>query len=494
MRLASRLALGLALLMPLSGHAQDVTAASAQSIQDRLQAWLASLFGSIAAPGLLAPTVTPEDDHYRLTLPLPGLVGDNTASARLVPLEHDRWRLDNIQVPASMHYNLHLPKLAGPDAGGSVAVSIALGGQDSHALIDPTLSSRSELDLDVRNFTSRSDGATMHQEQRSGRYRATVSLQPAQDGRLDFDESATITNWSSTSAFAGKPAMTFGADRLSMTGRIAGLDRGQAGVLLSAVSGLIATLPTKAATGAGPEQLSSAERAELHRLVEGLRGIFTSLHLAETADGLHFTLAGTGAATIGHMRFGMGGSAPQGLMRTWLDITLDGITVADLPPQDAGLVPHHVELRPVLAGIPADAVMKLALEATEPNANPLLAKAEALALLTTPGVTLGLDRLGFDIGPAEVQGTGHLRVTGPMQYQGEAHLTATGLDALIDRARDDPTQQQAIPVLIMLRGFARQEGDHLVWNVVAKDGAVSVNGIALMQPHGHDGEPHPPRR
>jgi Uncharacterized protein conserved in bacteria (DUF2125) len=497
MRPAFRLALGLALLMPLSGHAQDITAASAQSIQDQLHAWLAGLLGSAMDPALLTPAVTAEDDHYRLTLPIPGLVGDTTASAKLLPLDHDRWRLQDIKVPPSMHYNVHWPKLAGPEAGGSVAVSIALGSQDAHALIDPALNSRSELDLDLRDLSSRTDGAKMHQQQRIGRYSLTASLQPAQNGRLDLDQSATLTDWSSTTQITGKPPIAFGADRLSMSGRIAGLDRHQAGVLLSAVSGLIATLPANAA-GTALDHLNPAERAALHRMVEGLRGIFTSLRGEETADGLHFTMAGKGETRIRHLRFGIGGNAPQGLMHVWLDIAFDGLGIADLPPQTAALVPHHVVLRPSLGGVPADAVMKLALEATEPDANQDQVAAEAEALLMANGVTLGLEKVDFDLGPADVQGTGHITVVGPMQYRGEAHVTATGLDALIDRAHGDPTLQQAIPVLIMLRGFAKPEGDHVVWNVVANGGTVTVNGIELVKPHGPEpgdkGVHHPPSR
>ena len=497
MRLSLRLALGLALLMPASGHAQDLTAASAQSLQDQMHAWLASLLGPGGNPASLTPTVTAADDHYQLTLAIPGLVGDDTASARLRPLDGGRWALDAIQLPASMQFNAHLPDTGG-SPGGATAFSLTLGSQQSHALVDPALNSRSELDIDLHNLLLRSDGPHAHQEQRIGEYRVSASLQPAQAGTLDFDQSATITGWSSLSQLEGKPAVTFGADRLSMSGRIAGLDRDQAGVLLTAASGLLATLPAKAAAQGAAAPLSPEERAALHQLVLGLRGIFTSVHGEETIDGLHVALAGMGEATINHVRFGVGGDAPHGLLHAWLDVTLDGLTVANLPPQAAGLVPHHVVLRPSLGGIPADALMKLALEATEPNANQAQVEAEAESLLTTGGATLGLEKLGFDVGPADVQGTGHVTVTGPMQYRGEAHLTATGLDALIDRAHGDPMLQRAIPMLIMLRGFAKPEGDHLVWNVLANDGEVTVNGIELVKPHGpgsgHDGEPHPPSR
>ncbi len=286
---------------------------------------------------------------------------------------------------------------------------------------------------------------------------------------------------------------------MHMTGRVIGLDRDHATLLFSAMSGLIATFPAKAAATEGKAPLTPAERAALRQLIQALQGLFTSVQAEETIEGLHVAIANTGEATIRRFRFGLGGEAPQGLLHTWLDIGLDGLAVADLPPEMAALIPRHVAVRPSLSGVSASGLTRLARDATEPDADPAHLEAEAAALFMQGGITVGLDSLAFDVGPAELQGTGQMQIVGPMDYEGHAHLTATGLDALIDRAHGDPTLQQAIPALIMLRGFARPEGDHLVWNVVASRGSVMVNGVAVMQPpdahrpHGGPREGRQPR-
>lgn len=481
MRLPPRLALGAALLLPpVSGHAQRVTAQTAQSIQSQLQSWIAGLLGPGAEAAKLTPTVVPEGDHYRLTLPIPGLVNEATATAKVRPLDHGRWGLDALQLPSSMYYNAHLPGPGGKPS--STAVRITLGSQHWNGVIDPALKSRSELTADVHDVQVHSVGPLERQDQRIKEDSLTASLQPGQNGRLDFQQSGTVTGWSTTATIQGKPAMSFGAERVSTTGRIVGLDRNQVSALASAVAELIRTLPPEIATDGPKPPLDPAARAALRQIVESLRGIFTSFQAEETFDGLHVALSGKGEATVHHARFGIGGSAPKGLLHTWIDLSVDGMTVPGVPPQYAGLVPQNLTLRPSVAGVPADIVMKLLLDATRPNANLALLRAEAQTLMNTPGATVALEKIGFNIGPTVVSGNGHLTVTGSNQYQGEAHLTATGFDALMKEAHENPTLQTAMPALIMLRGLAKPEGDRLVWNVVAAGGAVTVNGIELIKP------------
>jgi len=491
MRLAPRLAFGLALLLPLSGHAQGVSAESARSIWDQLHAWIAGLLGPSIDPALLTPKVVAQDDHYDLSLAIPGLVGDDTATARLLPLDHDRWSLQAIQFPANMHYNMRLPEPGPTPAMGSTAFTLTIGSQDSHALFDPSFNSRSELSLDLHGLTSRADGPQGRQEQHIGELRQELSLQPNAAGSLDFNQASTITAWSTVTQAQGKPALDLSADRITARGQIAGLSREQAGMLLSAASGLLATLPAKEAAQ-GKAKLSPAGHTALRQLVGSLRGIFTSMRGEDDIDGLHFQAAGMAEGSIRHIHIGMGGDAPNGMLHGWLDIAFDGLSIPTLPAEMASLMPNHVVLRPSLSGVPADAVMQLAMDATAPDANQAELTAEATTLVRK-GTTVALEKIGFEVGPAVVQGTGHLTVTGPDEYAGEAHLVATGFDALIDRARTDPTLQRGMAVLIMLRGYARSEGNHLVWNVEAQGGGVSVNGIPLIPPHeagaGHPGMP-----
>ena len=54
------------------------------------------------------------------------------------------------------------------------------------------------------------------------------------------------------------------------------------------------------------------------------------------------------------------------------------------------------------------------------------------------------------------------------------------------QARTNPDLQQALPVLIMLRGLAKPDGKKLVWDIVSDGPSVTVNGLDLSQLGGGD--------
>src|SRR6185312_4671855 len=190
-------------------------------------------------------------------------------------------------------------------------------------------------------------------------------------------------------------------------------------------------------------------RAALRSLIESLRDIITAITGKETIDGLHIAVAGQGEANVRQVRLALDGSAPDGMLRGWFEVGLDGIAVQDLPPNVASLVPTHVALRPSVAGVSLADLMTLALEATEPDADSALLVGDAEALLTHGGITLGLDSLDIDLGPATLRAHGQAVVTAVDEYQAEAHVTATGIDALMQQARGNPDLRQALPVLAM---------------------------------------------
>ena len=65
-------------------------------------------------------------------------------------------------------------------------------------------------------------------------------------------------------------------------------------------------------------------------------------------------------------------------------------------------------------------------------------------------------------------------------------MVAAGFDDLTVRARADPDLQQALPVLILLRGLAKPDGKRLVWDIVSDGPTVTVNGLDLSQLGGGD--------
>lgn len=477
-----RLALCLALLLPVGAAAQTIDQEAARTLQHNLQSWFASLFGPDLGAAEQKLRVTAEEDHFRVAQPFADAAAGDEISADVRPLEGGRWSVDAFRFPAASYFTLQMPEPGEPQ-GSKIPTDFALriGTQDSHAVLDPALVGPSRLDLDLGNVGLVIDSARQHQEQHIDRYVVQTTLAP-DDGRMDLVEEGTITGWRTASRVGDKPVMAFGADRIQMDGRMDGIDRDDAAAMLTAVSGLLATLPSATVVQRGDLVLSLRTRAALRALIESLRGIVTGVEGEETIDGMHVAIVGQGEATVRHLHLGIDGAAPGGLLHAALDIALDGLAVQNLPPQAAALVPHHLALRPSVAGVSVAALTTLALEATDQNMDQARLQADAAALLAHGGVTFGLDRLDLDVGPAEVHGRGHVLLTGSHDYQAKVHVTATGLDELMKQARGNPNLQRALPFLAMARGFAQPEGDHLVWDIVAGNAGLTVNGIEFGNP------------
>jgi hypothetical protein len=358
-------------------------------------------------------------------------------------------------------------------------------------MLDPAFAGPSRLNIDLGNLGLVTDSPTQHQEQRIDRYVTQTTLEP-HDGLVDLTEQGTITGWRSASRTGDTTAVAFGADRIEAHGRIDGIDRDHAAAMFTAVSGLIAALPPASTMQRGDVPLSPPARTALRAFIEALRGIATSVRGEETIEGMHIAVAGQGEGTVRQVRLGIDGAAPDGMLHAAFDIALDGIAVQDQPPQRAALMPRRLELRPSVAGVSLAGLTALALEATDQDTDQARLQADAETLLAHGGVTVGLDTLVLDLGPAEMQGSGHVLVTAPDEYRAEAHVTATGLDDLMKQAGGNPELQMALPFLALARGFAQPEGNHLVWNIVADQAGVTVNGIGLGNGKGE--RRHPDRR
>lgn len=490
--LCARVLLCLVLLLPVGAAAQTVDEAGAGTLQQNLQSWFGGLLGPTIGAAARNLRVTAEDDHFRVALPFTDAAGANEASADVRPLDGGRWSVDALNLPATSRFTMNAPQPEGPP-GATVPTqfSLRIGIQKSHAVLDPAFASPSVLDMDLGDLSLVTDSVRQHQEQRIDRYVVQTRLEP-RGGRLDLVQRGTITNWRSASRVDDKPAVAFGADVIQASGRVDGIDRDRAAATLAAVGGLFAALPRADAAQHGDTQLSAPARAALRALVLSLHDVISGVQIEETIEGVHVAVAGKGEATARQMRFGMDGAAPDGMLHAGMDIALDGLAVQNLPPDATALVPHHLALRPTVAGVSLADVTALALEATDKDADQARVQADAATLLTHGGVTFGLDALDVDVGPADVHGHGQVLVNGPGAYEARVHVTATGLDELMRQARSNPDLQRVLPFLAMARGFAQPEGDHLVWDIVVSKSGVTVNGIEVGNLPG--GKPHPDRR
>jgi hypothetical protein len=263
-------------------------------------------------------------------------------------------------------------------------------------------------------------------------------------------------------------AMATGAAQISGSVHVVGLDRSQAATLGPVLSALAAA-PT-------PER-----NAKLRALVVALHGLFTSVKFDETIDRMQIAVAGQGDAMIDRLHLGFDSATPDGTLATSLQVGVDGLALPALSPTAASLAPKHVQLGVSLAGLSADALNNLALAALAPGANANTLAPQIDALFADPGKTgaprIGIDTLGFDLGPAQIEGHGSVVAISQSDVRGTARIAITGFDALTDRIGEDPQLQQALPFLILARGLARNEGNALIWDIVFTPTGLTVNGV-----------------
>jgi hypothetical protein len=465
---AQRLAFCIALIAPVPAIAQPAPPPAPEALGMQLTNWLADRLGPHVAANLRIH-VTPADDHDRVAI-ADRATGDAETTALIRAGADGQWLIDDIRMPST--------RFALPGDHGTVDFLFNAGGQNSRARVDPSLASPSSLDLDVHDLSLTGHGTHVSQEEQLDHLDVHARLSP--DGkRFDADHQATLTGWRSASRLRGAPAIALAADHVQSIGHMSGLDHFQADALLASVAGLLVTLPADLAARQGGPPLPPAARAALTTWLNALSGPATHARGEETIGGLHIAVEGQGEATAHQLHLMANISAPHGLVQGWLEIGIDGLRVGGLPPGAAALVPTHVALRPTVAGVRLADLTNLILEATEPRADPDRLQADALALLARRGVAVGLDSLSVSLGPATLSGHGLVTLTEHDDYLAEAHFTATGFDALMAEAARDPTLQRSLPVLAVMRGFARQQGDRLVWDVAGRNDALTVNGIPL---------------
>jgi hypothetical protein len=459
------------LLLSLGARAEDIGPAQAQALQQQLKDWLGGLLG----PSVMLPEVpwrvTGAKDHYVITWPIPGVTdksGEVASTTKVRPLDGGRWSIDEMTLPPSGSFTMNMPN--GSDGKDSpLTFNFTIGRQDTHGVLDPSLATPSTLHAEMGDLVMHTDNANQRQEQRFDRYVADTSLKPVQDGRLDLTMDTKVEGWKSASQVGGNTPVAIGIESMRAVG-------------------LIGALPPDVSAKSGKPDLPPAAKAQLRLMIGALQDMLTSVSLEETVDGVQVEVAGMGGATIKRILFGFGGESPDGTLRAWLNLGLDELASPSLPPKVATYLPHHFEIKPTLSGVTTADLHKLALDATEDDGDDRLG-ANIAAIFSHGGIKAGIEKLAFDLGPAKVEGVGQITVVSPDEWHGTARLVATGFDDLTGQARANPDLQQALPVLVMMRGMAKQDGQKLVWDIVSDGPSVTVNGLDLSQMGGGGEKP-----
>lgn len=495
-----------------AADAAPLTTEQSASLQKAIALWTAGLGGtSKAAP--LPYTVTPEGDHYLVTMPLPKQIGttgvalsgpDLVAHAR--PLDGGRWAFDDIKGFSPL--TVVAPKRQGK---GQLNVSFSAADQDAKAVIDPSLATTSSFDAKTgavaMQLKADDLSGTLHMDTTT----AHTGWQPAGSGRVNVSRTADAQGVA-YEITPPKRAKTIVHIRTVHTeSHMTGFDPARMADLVAVGIDVLRALP-EASPGKSPagsdikkianEQpgaspapakpkphLTDEQRAALHKLLDDVRGLYTSTDITAALVGIDVQAEGH-HVTLDKATFSEAFAAPEGKVSAHMRIVLEGLASPDIPPNIAhDFVPHRLVIAPEVSGLSTDAVFSAlghAIDDSKPDQAEM--KNRAGDMLAKGPVTAGFDELSFDIGPALFTASGSLKIAGPTEQDvtGAAVIQAHGLNALIKRANTDPLVKQAAPVLIFLKGIGDEDDSgNVVWKVTYGQGKMLVNGTDLSQlvPH-----------
>jgi len=435
--------------------------------------------------------VTRTGSDYHVRLPLKAFTAPPGAALEGVvrPLAGGVWDVASLTFPSAGTIEPPGPK------EGIKQMQYSIGEQSIHARVDPGFLYPSTVAADFRTIRLRSDQGVVHSEQDLGRYVIDANVSAETAGRIDFASHAKLTDWH---ILAHAPN-GFDADglarSLSANAAAEGLDRVQGQRLLTATRAFLAAArpePLEASlpgthTPPPPRAMSPGARQTLRTIVDTIPGLLTRFNVEESADGIRFTGAtATGGAptggTIERVRLAMAGESVQERINAHMDIGLDELRMASLPADTAAYLPHHVEIRSVMAGVPTGALTALMHAATEPDADFAALLPQVAALFGNPDARIGIQSFSFDSGPLRMTGWVHFVQRAGGAIGTDVHVAATGMDAFMAGAQGNPALQQVQPMLFMAKGMGRPDGQGMTWDISVGGGPMTVNGTPFGQP------------
>lgn len=513
--LASAALIGVNLAAPLvpTARAQSVTEAQAGDVAKQLRAWMTGIVG----PKLPIPAdmlrVVPDGARYRVNLPVPALTPfltmqdiagkptQSIISVAIRPIEGTKWRVEAIDMPSVMTLTPDgaaalrgLSGLQSPPTGTGGAQAapapkpsgeMRIRAQSASGVYDTSLATESRFEWRHEGITyvARDIGAKGEDRSSIDLSTGVTTMKPNGSGGLTIRTEASMEGYNALSNTAMGP-LRMAMKRVRMTGELSALMTAQFTTIVQTVVSL--AVDAQAAKAADPKTVDpkaqeAAGRAGLRQVIAALKGIMGGMTLDETIEGIEVEVMGQ-QGSAGKLAILLGGGAPSDKFKAFIEIGLDALKIPALPPQYADFMPRSIAVRPSVGNIDVKAMTALAEQAAADNADNAALEAKLKDLLTKGGTELGVDRLVIDLGFARLHASGSATMVDEDKFKGAGEISMTGFDALMDRAQKIPEGGMAIPVMALLKGLAKTEGDRLVWRLtVSEDQKVLVNGMDITK-------------
>ena len=313
-------------LAPSLARAQ-VSPENAQALEQQIHDWLSGLVGPTVSIPDHPVTIAPEDDHYRVTLPLDdaltglGLDATNaTFTAEARPLPGDRWALDDIRIP-----NMKVQVPAGMP-GGPVTWSMSIPDQHISAVFDPSLATASTFDADISGQTSTTEGQSGAHASAVEHYTAHSVWMPTGDGRVDILSTTDGEKMKASQIMPDGTPLNWSVGRMHGTLRIDGVAAASVLSIVHEVQDLAPMMTEAQQTG----HLPPAGRQRAKALLTQIRNLLGGFQSEETLQDLHFESGGHGGS-LSKLAIGLGGGADGGKLDFHIRLALDGIDSPDIP-------------------------------------------------------------------------------------------------------------------------------------------------------------------
>ncbi len=468
-------------------QATDITPEQAKALELQTRNWIQDTFG----PGMRVADrpvqITPEGDHYRLSIPITvtrSFKPDTimlTGSARSI--SDGRWTIEDLRVPSPSSFTFEMPTPPKPgqnEPGPPTPVdyTVTIGSQDNQGVYDPSFATPSTLTTSLRDLSIGATSALTDQLTTVKRVAGTSTLRPSGVDRVDLITDSSIEGYALSSKMGDSQKMDVAAQKMRASGTVTAVSQDRIAKIIPVLARITGTAPGMPKPGSkAPGEAPSIDPELLHTLVQSLQDLASELTLDEAIDGLviHY---GPYGATASQLRIGVGAKADGGLLQAHMDFGVDGFALPDLQLGDlTDLVPHRIALRPVLSGVPTQQLLQLlAAAGSSKDAGP---QPEFASLFSRGGVSAGLESFAIDSGGANFTGMGSVTIDSPQQMTGQAQVTATNIDALMQRANDIPEMASLLPALVFAKGIGRTVENRLVWEITYRDNRLLVNGTDL---------------
>ncbi len=341
-----------------------------------------------------AAQVTRSGADFLVRLPLGGFAEPSDAAVKAVarPLNDGVWNITSMMFPAAGTIGVDRQDL------GTARIAYTIAEQTTHARIDPGFVQASSFAATFGGVGLRIDQDDRHSEQRLDRYSVDGALSGETAGRLTFASSSRAENWHLVSH--GPDGIETDANARALAGHVTveGLDRVQGTRLLTATRALFAE--AQPAVPTPPPGMSVAQRDALRAVIDAADGLLTRFEADQTIDGIRFAFGPLASGSMGRLHVNMRGDTAAERLTGQMDIAVDGLALSNLSAETAAYVPHHVDLKSTMAGVPIRELMAFMRAATEADADPAALQDRLLQLFAKPGAQIGIESVAFELGAA----------------------------------------------------------------------------------------------